>query len=155
MALKMPKLFGESKAKLATAEAELEVPTTHVRMGGAAPEGYDPLASVSVMEQLRSATAKVATPWKLPGIGGMPVAKQLQVLGTAFFTLVVMAVVMIGLDNRAASHCSRLRRNESPCPRRRQSSTAAFCTRRRYVARRRLAAQRGADRSHARRPRAG
>jgi len=102
MALKMPKLFGEPKAKLAAAEAELEMPTTQVRMG-AAPEGYDPLATVSVMEQLRAATAKAATPWKLPWIGSMPVAKQLQALGTVFFTFVVLALAMVGLDNRAAS----------------------------------------------------
>ncbi|MCL4761817.1 MAG: hypothetical protein KJ018_08570, partial [Burkholderiales bacterium] len=100
MALKMPKLFGEPKAKLAAAEAELEMPTTQVRMG-AAPEGYDPLATVSVMEQLRAATAKAATPWKLPWIGSMPVAKQLQALGTVFFTFVVLALAMVGLDNRA------------------------------------------------------
>jgi twitching motility protein PilJ len=103
MALKMPKLFGESKAKLAAADAELDMPTTQVRMGGANPEGYDPLASVSVMEQLRAATAGVAAPWKLPVIGAMPVAKQLQVLGTMFFAFVVLALLMIGLDNRAAS----------------------------------------------------
>ena len=47
MALKIPKLFGESKAKLAAAEAELDMPTTQVRMGGSTPEGYDPLATVS------------------------------------------------------------------------------------------------------------
>ena len=84
MALKMPKLFGESKAKLAAAEAELDMPTTQVRMGASTPEGYDPLATVSVMEQLRAATAKAITPWRLPVIGDMPVAKQLQVLGTTF-----------------------------------------------------------------------
>ena len=58
MALKMPKLFGEAKPKLAAAEAELDMPTTQVKMGASAPSGYDPLASVSVMEQLRAATAK-------------------------------------------------------------------------------------------------
>ena len=103
MALKMPKLFGESKAKLAAAEAHLDMPTTQVRMGAANPEGYDPLATVSVMEQLRAATATAATPWRLPFIGAMPVQKQLQVLGTMVVTFVVLAIAMIGLDNRAAS----------------------------------------------------
>jgi len=79
MALKMPKLFGEPKPKLAAAEAELDMPTTQVKMGAAAPSGYDPLASVSVMEQLRAATAKSVAPWKLPVVGDMPVAKQLSV----------------------------------------------------------------------------
>ena len=58
MALKMPKLFGEPKAKLAATDGDVDVPTTQVRMSPAAPSGYDPLATVSVMEQLRAATAK-------------------------------------------------------------------------------------------------
>ena len=66
MALKMPKLFGEPKAKLATADGTIDVPTTQVRMTPSSSSGYDPLASVSVMEQLRAATAKSVAPWKLP-----------------------------------------------------------------------------------------
>ena len=65
MALKMPKLFGEPKAKLATADGTIDVPTTQVRMTPSSSSGYDPLASVSVMEQLRAATAKSVAPWKL------------------------------------------------------------------------------------------
>jgi len=103
MAFKMPKLFGEAKPKTAAAEAELDMPTTQVKMGAAAPSGYDPLASVSVMEQLRAATARTASPWKLPVIGHMPVAKQLSVLGTVFGTALVLALLMILLDSRAAS----------------------------------------------------
>jgi len=104
MALKIPKLFGEPKAKLApAAEGEFDMPTTQVKMSPSAPAGYDPLASVSVMEQLRAATAKPFMPWKLPGIGHLPVAKQLQVLGILFFTFVVFTVLMVCLDNRAAS----------------------------------------------------
>jgi len=103
MALKMPKLFGEPKPNLAAAEAELDMPTTQVKMGASAPSGYDPLASVSVMDQLRAATAKSVAPWKLPVIGSMPVAKQLSVLGTVFGTALVLALLMVLLDNRAAS----------------------------------------------------
>ncbi|HVE49394.1 MAG TPA: methyl-accepting chemotaxis protein [Casimicrobiaceae bacterium] len=103
MALKIPKLFGEPKARLA--EGDFDTPTTQVKMSpaAAAPAGYDPLASVSVMEQLRAATAKSFTPWKLPGIGHLPVAKQLQVLGSLFFTFVVFTILMVIVDNRAAS----------------------------------------------------
>ena len=103
MAFKMPKLFGEAKPQVAAAEAELDMPTTQVRMGAAPPGGYDPLASVSVMEQLRAATSRSVAPWKLPVIGDMPVAKQLSVLGTLFGAALVLALLMILLDNRAAS----------------------------------------------------
>ena len=103
MALKMPKLFGEAKPKLAAADMELDMPTTQVKLGASAQSGYDPLASVSVMEQLRAATAKSIAPWKLPLIGELPVAKQLSVLGTVFGTALVLALLMILLDNRAAS----------------------------------------------------
>ena len=103
MALKMPKLFGEPKAKLAPADGDLEMPTTQVRMSQAANSGYDPLATVSVIEQLRAATARTVTPWKLPTIGHLPVTKQLSVLGTVFFTLMIFAVLMAFLDMRAAS----------------------------------------------------
>ena len=77
MALKMPKLFGEAKPKLAAAAAELDMPTTQVKMGASAPSGYDPLASVSVMEQLRAASAKSIAPWKLPLIGEVDVMTSL------------------------------------------------------------------------------
>ena len=44
--------------------AALDMPTTQVR---AAQPGYDPLASVSIMEQLRSATSEMRMPQKLAG----------------------------------------------------------------------------------------
>ncbi|HVF64088.1 MAG TPA: methyl-accepting chemotaxis protein [Casimicrobiaceae bacterium] len=103
MALKMPKLFGEPKAKLANVDAEVDVPTTQVRMGSPTPTGYDPLATVSVMEQLRAATAKTVAPWKLPVIGHMPVAKQLSVLGTMLLMLLAFVALMIFLDGRAST----------------------------------------------------
>jgi hypothetical protein len=103
MALKMPKLFGEPKAKLASAEGNIEVPTTQVRMTPSSTPGYDPLASVSVMEQLRAATAKSVAPWKLPLIGHLPVARQLSGLGTILLMLLAFAALMVFLDGRAAS----------------------------------------------------
>ena len=51
MALKFGKLFGGEKAN--PADVELDMPTTQVKMGQAA-AAYDPLASVSIMEQLRT-----------------------------------------------------------------------------------------------------
>jgi twitching motility protein PilJ len=103
MALKMPKLFGEAQPKPVASEVLVDMPTTQVKLGASAPAGYDPLASVSVMEKLRESTNRTAAPWKLPLLGAMPVAKQLSVLGTLFGTMVVLALLMIMLDNRAAS----------------------------------------------------
>jgi twitching motility protein PilJ len=103
MALKMPKLFGEPKVKLAPADSEIDMPTTQVRMSQAANSGYDPLATVSVMEQLRAATARTVKPWQLPWIGHLPVTKQLSVLGTVLFTVMIFAVLLAFLDMRAAS----------------------------------------------------
>ena len=79
MALKLPNLFGNDRKK--PSDADLDMPTTQVKMNQAAQQGYDPLATVSIMDQLRSAGAVTAMPNKVWGIGGLPVTKQFQVLG--------------------------------------------------------------------------
>ncbi len=101
MALKLGKLFGSEKAKPAEG-TELDMPTTQVKMTQAQP-GYDPLASVSIMEQLRSATATMAMPKRLPLIGHLPVTKQFQTLGILLVTLLVFAALMVFLDNRQSA----------------------------------------------------
>ncbi len=100
MALKLGKLFGGDKAK--PADVDLDMPTTQVKMGQAQPAGYDPLASVSIMEQLRTATATMAMPRKLPLIGSLPVVKQFQTLGILLVTFLVFAALMVFIDNRQA-----------------------------------------------------
>ncbi len=102
MALKIPKLFGEPKLK-AAAEADIDIPTTQVRMGQNTPADYDPLASVSIMEQLRTATSAMAMPRKLPLIGQMSLVKQFQVLGVLLGTFLVFAAFMLFLDSRTTS----------------------------------------------------
>ena len=104
MALKMPKLFG-NKAKVA-ADPDLDMPTTQVKMSPNTPAGYDPLASVSIMEQLRTATATMRQPRKLPVIGHLPVVKQFQVLGTLMTLFLVFAAAMVFLDARTATQAS-------------------------------------------------
>jgi twitching motility protein PilJ len=101
MALKLPRLFGNEKKR--PADLDLDMPTTQVKMGQASQQGYDPLASVSIMDQLRSATSSMAVPKKLPVIGGLPVTKQFQVLGVLMVTFLVFAVLMLFLDGRASS----------------------------------------------------
>ncbi len=100
MALKLSNLFGGGKSK--PADAGLDMPTTQVKMGQAQ-GGYDPLASVSIMEQLRTATASMSMPRKLPIIGAMPVVKQFQTLGVLTVTFLVFAALMVFLDGRQSS----------------------------------------------------
>jgi twitching motility protein PilJ len=103
MALKLGNLFGGEKAK--PADAALDMPTTQIKMGQAQP-GYDPLASVSIMEQLRTATANMAMPKRLPLIGNLPVTKQFQTLGVLMVTFLVFAALMVFLDGRQSTQGS-------------------------------------------------
>ena len=101
--LKLPKVFGDDKAKPAPG-ASIDLPTTQVRTVAA--EGYDPLASVSIMEQLRSATSEIKVPRKIPVIGDLPVVQQFQVLGVVLVTFFVFAALMVFLDGRQASQAA-------------------------------------------------
>jgi twitching motility protein PilJ len=103
MALKLGKMFGGDKAKTLGGDADLDMPTTQVKMAQTVQAGYDPLASVSIMEQLRSASASMATPRKLPLIGGLPVVKQFQTLGFLMVVFLVFAALMVYLDTRQSS----------------------------------------------------
>ncbi|MFO1396099.1 MAG: methyl-accepting chemotaxis protein [Burkholderiales bacterium] len=100
MALKLGKLFGGEKGR--AADLDLDLPTTQVRMAAAQP-GYDPLASVSIMDQLRSATANMSLPRKLPIIGAMPVVKQFQTLGLLMVLFLLLAALMAYFDRRSAA----------------------------------------------------
>jgi twitching motility protein PilJ len=97
MALKLPTLFGGERKK--PADMEFDMPTTQVKMNQAAQQGYDPLASVSIMDQLRTATGSAA-PKKLPFVGDLPVTKQFQILGVLMVMFLVFAALMLFLDNR-------------------------------------------------------
>src|ERR1700674_4968071 len=99
MALKMPKLFGEKAAS----DTDIDIPTTQVKMGAAATARYDPLASVSIMDQLRTATAAAPKSKRWPVIGNLAIVKQMQVLGALVVAFVVLAGLMLWLDGRTAS----------------------------------------------------
>jgi len=82
--------------------AELEMPTTtQVKMNAPA-AGYDPLASASIMEQLRTAAAEARVPGRLPLIGHLPVAKQQQILFTLLIVFALLAVAMVWINGRIA-----------------------------------------------------
>ena len=94
ISLRMPKVFGAGKGAPAD---DLDMPTTQVR---AAQPGYDPLASVSIMEQLRSATSEMRIPRRLPLVGHLSIVRQFQVLGVMMVTFLVLAALMLFLDGR-------------------------------------------------------
>ncbi|HXU51344.1 MAG TPA: methyl-accepting chemotaxis protein [Casimicrobiaceae bacterium] len=95
------KIFAD-KAKGAGAAA-LDMPTTQVRMGKNTPPGYDPLASVSIMDQLRNASAESPGARKLPVIGNLPVVKQFQVLLALLIVFAVLALLMLFIDSRSTN----------------------------------------------------
>jgi twitching motility protein PilJ len=105
MAFKLNNPFGAKPGAGAAAAAadELDMPTTQVKMAQQNAPGYDPLASVSIMEQLRSATQSARMPVKLPLIGNMPVVKQFQVLGTLLAMFLVFAALMVFLEGRQSA----------------------------------------------------
>jgi len=105
MALKMTKLFGGETPRTAE-NMDFEAPTTQVRMGITSSEGYEPQTTMSVMEQLRAASAAPPAPTKMPVIGNLPVVKQFQVLGVLTVTFLVLAAFMVYLDNRASTQQS-------------------------------------------------
>ena len=94
ISLRLPKVFGAGKAIPAD---DLDMPTTQVR---AAQPGYDPLASVSIMEQLRSATSEMRMPRPLLIVGHLPIVRQFQVLGVLLVIFLLLAVFMLYLDGR-------------------------------------------------------
>ncbi len=98
MALKLPKLFGSERKK--PSDMDFDMPTTQVKMNQAVQQGYDPLASVSIMDQLRTATSGSAAPKKLWYIGNLPVTKQFQILGVLMVMFLVFAALMMFLDGR-------------------------------------------------------
>jgi len=104
MAFKMPNLFG-AKPPAAPAD-DLDLPTTQVKMAAQGETGYDPLASASVMDQVRAAPAAPKVPGRLPIIGSMPVVKQFQVLGTLLALFLVFAAFMVFLENRQSTQAS-------------------------------------------------
>src|ERR1700752_83951 len=103
MALKMPKVAG-SKSVMAAGDTNIDIPTTQVKMTQqASAVTYDPLASVSIMEQLRKASAAAKMPRKVPFIGRLSVVKQFQVLGVLMVTFTVFAVFIVFVDARMAT----------------------------------------------------
>jgi len=103
MALKMPKMAA-GKTAMAAGDTDIGVPTTQVRMTQqSSAVSYDPLATVSIMEQLRTAGVAAKMPRKLPVIGRMSVVKQFQVLGALILLFAALAAAILFIDARMAT----------------------------------------------------
>ncbi|HKE41466.1 MAG TPA: methyl-accepting chemotaxis protein [Casimicrobiaceae bacterium] len=103
MALSLRSFFGGGAAAAQTLdEADLDEPTTQVKMS-AAPKGYDPLAGVSIMEQLRSGPTEARQPTRLPLIGHLPIVRQFQILGALLVAFIVLALLALVFNSRASS----------------------------------------------------
>jgi twitching motility protein PilJ len=97
MALSLKSMLGAKPGRGRAGEAALEMPTTTQVKMSAPPAGYDPLASASIMEQLRTAAAETRQPGRLWFIGHLPIAKQYQILGALIGIFVVLALLMLFL----------------------------------------------------------
>ncbi|HEY3179938.1 MAG TPA: methyl-accepting chemotaxis protein [Casimicrobiaceae bacterium] len=103
MALKLAKVAGEKKKVAPPPDTDLGIPTTQVKMGTRASARHDPLSTVSIMDQLKTAAPSAPTSKGLPLIGHLPVVKQFQTLGLLLLTFLAFAVFMLFLDGRTAS----------------------------------------------------
>jgi len=102
-ALNLPKPLGGSRETGTAANRDLPA----LEVGGTgAPGGYDPLASVSLMEQMRSAMAESRMPRKVPLIGHLAIMRQFQVLGILLVTFLVFAALIMSLDARTAAQAA-------------------------------------------------
>jgi twitching motility protein PilJ len=103
MALSLKSFLGVGGGKgRSLDDAELDEPTTQVKMSGA-PKGYDPLGAVSIMEQLRTGTPEARQPTRLPLIGHLPIVRQFQILGALLLSFIVLALIMLLLSTRISS----------------------------------------------------
>jgi len=105
MALSLKALFGAGGASGQVIDGDLEDPTTQVKMSGSS-KGYDPLAAVSIMDQLRPGSAEGRQPTRLWMIGHLPIVRQFQILGLLLVTFILLALLMLFLNTRIASQVS-------------------------------------------------
>ena len=66
-------------------------------------QGYDPLTSVALLENMRAAATGGRTHWKVPLIGHLPIARQFHVLGILLVLFLVFAALIMSFDVRTAA----------------------------------------------------
>ena len=67
-------------------------------------QGYDPLTSVALIENMRAAGGR--SHWKVPLIGHLPIARQFHVLGILLVLFLVFAALVMALDVRTAAQAA-------------------------------------------------
>src|SRR6202158_1685789 len=105
LSLSLKSLFGAGGAKGREDDAELGEPTTQVKMGKQQ-TGYDPLAAVSIMEQMRTASPEMRQPGHLWLIGHLPIVRQFQMLGVLLVVFILLALVMLFLNTRFSTQAT-------------------------------------------------
>src|ERR1700694_164186 len=106
MALSLKTLFGAGPAEGREENtAQSAEPTTQVKMGKQQ-SGYDPLAAVSIMEQMRATSTEMRQPGHLWVIGHLPIVRQFQVLGVLLAVFILLALVMLFLNTRVSTQAT-------------------------------------------------
>jgi len=106
LSLKLKTLFSPGPARGREEDnAEFDEPTTQVKMGKQQ-TGYDPLAAVSIMEQMRAANPEMRQPGHLWIIGHLPIVRQFQVLGALLVVFILLALVMLFLNTRVSTQAT-------------------------------------------------
>src|SRR6202045_4005808 len=105
MALSLKTLFSPGPAAGREEDnAEFDEPTTQVKMGKQT--GYDPLAAVSIMEQMRATSPEMRQPGHLWIIGHLPIVRQFQMLGVLLVVFILLALVMLFLNTRVSTQAT-------------------------------------------------
>src|SRR5437660_8451097 len=106
MALSLKTLFSPGPAAGREEDnAEFDEPTTQVKMSRQQ-TGYDPLAAVSIMEQMRATSPEMRQPGHLWIIGHLPIVRQFQVLGVLLVVFILLALVMLFLNTRVSTQAT-------------------------------------------------
>src|ERR1700681_4197985 len=101
--LKLPRPIGGDRES--TGSANANTPITQARSSTDA-QVYDPLASVSLVEQMRTAMAEAKLPRKVPLVGHLPIVRQFQVLGILLVTFLGIAAFIMYMDGRTVSQAT-------------------------------------------------
>ncbi len=99
--LKLPRLFGD-KAEADAASADLDMPTTQVRMAGPQ-SGFGGMTATAVMDSANPAGTRRGAPTRIALIGHLPIEKQFQVLGIVLVASLVIAGLLVFLEGRQAA----------------------------------------------------
>src|SRR5436190_22477775 len=89
----------------AAGAANVDLPAMEAEAGGAV-RGYDPLVSVSLLDQIRTSMTGGRMPGKVPLIGHLPIARQFHVLGLLLVTFLILAALIMWFDVRTAAQAA-------------------------------------------------